>query len=462
MPLIKIISHYLENKHLMVRYSAIVLLLALFGISYAQQPIVVDQVVAVVGNSTILLSDIEGQYLQMLAQKKRLDANIKCTIFENLLQQKLLVNQSKVDSVEISESRVESQLEARLKYFVDQIGSKENLEKYFNKPIYEIRNDLRSAIREQMITEKMQGTITDGITITPTEVKEFYASLVEDSIPMINAQVEYNQILRYPAYREETIYELKKKLLDIRKQIIDGRSFSALARLYSVDGSATEGGEIGFKSRGELDPAYANAAFALKENAVSSIVESQFGYHLIQLIARQGDKVNTRHILLKPKAREKEMSVAIGVLDSIVSAIHKDTLSFEFAAMLYSEDKNSSVNGGLVINPYNSSSKFELDQLNTKDYYFVRNMKPGDISQPFESEDENFKQAFKVIKLKSFSLSHKANLKEDYQILQEMALVEKKKKVIADWINDKIKTTYIKIDPEFYSCNLTNKGWLKK
>ena len=435
--------------------------LVLFSIEInAQEKVLVDKIIAIVGSSVILQSDVENQYLQAISQKTRVE---KCDIFENLLIQKLMVNQAKVDSVLITDAQVEMQLESRLKYFIDQAGSKEKLEAYFNKSMFQIKEDMRLAMREQLITQKMQGEITSDIKITPTEVTNYYKNLSEDSISLVNAQVEYKQICIYPTYTDKSIFEIKQKLLGLRKRVLDGEKFSTLALLYSEDAaSARTGGEIGFMNKGGLDPAYAKAAWNLKENAVSNIVESEFGYHIIQLIAKDGDKANTRHILLKPKANDTEIKNTLIRLDSILTAIKKDSLKFERAVGLFSEDKNSRFNEGNVVNGQTNSTKFELDQLSQEDYYVIKKMNVGDISEPFPSKDDTKKDVFKIIKLISRSNPHKANLKNDYQFIQEQATENKKQKVIANWIIEKQKTTFIKIDDSYKDCPFKYNIWIKE
>lgn len=426
----------------------------------AQNNMVVDRIVAVVGGYEILQSDIENQYLQLKAEKQILE---KCEILENLLIQKLVINQAAIDSVEVNDVTVDLQLENRLKYFIKQIGSKEKLEEYFNKSFFQIKEDMREPLREQLIVQKMQDQITGNVKTTPSEVAEYFNSLNKDSIPLVNAQVEYLEIAKYPPYTEQSIYDVKQELLSLRKRILDGEKFSTLAYLYSDDpSSARNGGEIGFMSKGELDPEYAKVAFSLKINSVSNIVETPFGYHIIQLIAKSDDRVNTRHILKKPKTTENELKNVITKLDSLRKLINLDSIPFEQAALLVSENKNSRLSGGKVINPINSSTKFELDQLSQEDYYILKKLNIGEISEPFLSKDENNKDIYKIVKLVSRSSPHSANLKDDYQLLQEMATINQKKKIFQNWITEKQKETYIRIDNSYKSCNFKSNGWIKQ
>ncbi len=418
----------------------------------ASQPLMIERVVGIVGDYTILQSDIETQFLQYRGQGIHM-SDFRCEIFRDMIDQKLFLNQSKIDSIEVSESNVELELNRRMQYFISQIGSQEELEEYFNKPVIQIKEDFRDDIRNMLVTQTMQRNITENIKITPSEVKKYYNSIPTDSIPFIDAQVEYQQIVRYPPLSEDAVFEVKEKLLDLRKRILEGDSFETLAILYSEDPSAAEGGEIGFMAKGELDSEYAKAAFSLKEGGISKIVESEFGYHLIQLIKRRDETVNTRHILMKPRIAPESRKAAINKLDSLLLQIRKDTITFQQAALFFSEDKNTAVNQGLVVNPGTNSTQFQLTSLRTKDYLVARELKVGDISEPFEAIDENHKVIYKVIRLKSRTDPHKANLDQDYMLIQNMALAEKNEKVITDWLKEKKLETYIHIDKAFANCD---------
>lgn len=419
---------------------------------------VIDQVVAIVGNKIIKKSDIENQYLQIKAEGNEIE---KCHILEVMLRMKLMVNQAAIDSIEITESQVESEMNQRLNMMVSQFGEDE-LVKHYGKTVLEMKEDMRSEIRDNMISQRMEEEIAGSITITPSEVKSFYNKQNKDSLPLINSQIELYQIGVYPPYTEKAVFDLKERMLDLRRQIIEGKSFSALAVMYSEDGSAMSGGELGFTQKGSWDPEFAKAAFALKERGeVSKIVESQFGYHLIQLIEKKGDMVNARHILMKPKADPESILKARARLDSIVSLIKKDSITFEKAALYFSEDKSTRFNSGLVMNPQTGEPKFEMDQLNPIDYRVVKDLKLGDISEPYESVDDKGKRIYKVIMIKSRSNPHRANLKDDFDLLKNMALANKRNNIINDWINEKIQSTYIHIDNSYKNCNFSRKEWIK-
>jgi peptidyl-prolyl cis-trans isomerase SurA len=447
------------NKNLVRKTSITFSLVFALVTSLLAQPKMIDQVVGIVGDYTILQSDIENQYLQYLAQGARVP-ELRCIILKDFLEQKLMLNQAKIDSIEISESSVESQLDSRMQYFINQIGSQEELEEYFNKSILEIKEDFREVLHDQMITQRMQGEITGDVKITPSEVKKYYNETPKDSLPYIDAQVELQQIVVYPPLGEQAVFDVKERLLDLRKRIMEGESFETLAILYSEGPSASNGGEIGYMSKGELDSEYAKAAFSLKKGGVSKIVESEFGFHIIQLIDRRDDRVNTRHILMKPRISIDARKTAIGRLDSIVDLIRSDSISFEKAARFYSEDKNTAINKGVLVNPATNSSMFDLKELETQDYTITRDLKIGEISDPYESVDENGKTLYKIIKVKSRTNPHRANLEQDYLLIQNMALAIKKQRVIEDWIKEKQSDTYIRIDDSFMDCSFIKDGWL--
>jgi peptidyl-prolyl cis-trans isomerase SurA len=425
------------------------------------QSFMLDRVVAVVGDFVILQSDVESMYLQNRAQGVSLPGDEKCVILENFLSEKLLLNQAKIDSIEVSESSVEMELDNRLNYFTSMIGSPEALEEYFGKTILEIKEDMRASVRDASITRQMQSNITGDVTVTPSEIRDFYNSLSRDSIPYIDSKVELSQITMYPPVDEAAIFEVKQTLLNLRRRILNGEKFTTLAVLYSEGPSASKGGEIGFMGKGELDPEYAKAAFSLQEGGISTIVESSFGFHIIQLIERRDDRVNTRHILMKPKTNPEAIRATTRKLDSIANLIRTDSLEFDLAARIYSKDEKTAVNGGVMVNPATNTTAFTMDDLQPAEFIAVRDLKVGEITDPFKSEDENGKEVYKIILLRSRSSPHRANLKDDYMVLKEMALNKKKQEVFQEWIDEKIGETYVHVDNSFAGCQFSRKGWLQ-
>jgi peptidyl-prolyl cis-trans isomerase SurA len=427
------------------------------------QSFVVDQVIGIVGNKSIKQSDVEEEYSQMIKNGTTPDPSLKCDIFGSLVKSKMLLNQAMLDSLQVSEPQIESEITQRINNFVLQIGSAEKLEKYFDKSMQEIKDDLRKNYRDMQLVNKMQGTIVGDIEITPTEVKSFYNKLSKDSIPRINAQIQIAQIAAYPPYSDQAILDVKDKLLDFRKRILAGEKFEVLARLYSEDpGSSSKGGEYGFMAKGDLDPEFAKAAFALNSpGEISRIVESSMGFHIIQYLDKRSDRMSFRHILLKPKIAI-DISVKVkNTLDSIADLIRKDSISFEDAVKIYSMDNDTRFNGGIVVNPSNGGTQFELDQFTPADYYVIKKLKVGQISEAYESRDSKGKIIYKIVTVKSQTPAHIANLTEDYNLLQGMAINFKKKSVLDDWFIEKRKSIFIHIDKSYMNCPFTSEKWFK-
>jgi peptidyl-prolyl cis-trans isomerase SurA len=347
---------------------------------------------------------------------------------------------------------------------IREAGSEKALEEYFKKSMLEIRRDIRKVMIEQQTVREVQSNIAEGITITPNELKRYFSGLAKDSLPVIPAKVQISIIQLDPPENEENKAEARQKLLDYRSQILAGKSFSVLAILYSEDPStAKNGGELGYLTRGELEKEYADAAFSLTKNTVSKIVETRYGFHIIQMIDRKGDLINTRHILIKAKVKPGQAARAITKLDSIARLIRKDSLKFEDAAIRYSTHKDSRINGGKFVstNPSERVTWFTLEELNNEMYVQVRGLKPGEISEPFRTADDDGNTVFRIVKLDNEIPAHRANLKDDYQIISDAALMNKRQKTYNEWIKKKTESTYIKISDEFKSCEFLKEGWLK-
>lgn len=440
----------------MIKTKITILLFSILSINSFSQSYIADKIVAVVGQSTILFSEVEEQYQQFRAQGQTVE---KCQLFEDLLAQKLLVTQAAVDSIEITEAEVEMELEQRITYFINQIGTEEKLIDYFGKSILEIKEDMRDAVREQSLTRKMQSEIVKDISITPAEVKSFYKSLPSDSIPFIDSEIQLNQIVIYPRSNEGSVLEVREKLLKLRERVLNGESFNTMAVLYSEGPSAPRGGDIGWAGRNDLDPAYSKAAFALKKGQVSKIVESSFGFHLIQLIDKTDDRIHTRHILMKPKVSIEAKQLAKGRLDTIARNIRLDSITFERAALYYSMDEDTRLNGGIRVNPATLDTRFKVDEFSTSEYYIIRRLNVGEISAPFESTDDKGKTIYKIVQVKSKTEPHKANLKDDFNLLKNAALQDKQSKILDAWITEKTKDNYIRIEPPFNNCEFRNSSW---
>lgn len=422
-----------------------------------------DGIVAIVGDNIILKSEIENQYYQLKSQYKTYnDPNIKCTILEDLLFQKLLLNRAQLDSVEVSEAEVLSNIDRRITYFISQVGSQQKLEDYFGKTILEIKADFKEQLRDQMMTEKMQNKITGEIKVSPQDVKTFFDNLPEDSLPTYPIQYVLQQIVINPLASEEEIWRIRKQLNEFRNRVEKGESFATLAILYSEDpGSAKKGGDLGYLGRGDLVPEFAAAAFNLKKAGdISRIIKTSFGFHIIQLIDRQGEKVNVRHILLIPKMDNKSLLKAKSKLDSIRNLIHIDTLSFTAAADKFSDDEQTKNNGGTMINPKTGQTRFPLDLLDKTTKDILSRLPVNEISAPFLVTTLQGKQVFKIVKITQKIPAHTANLKNDYQDIQSMCLAAKKQEKINDWIKSEILKTYIHIDDSFGKCPF-NYHWIK-
>lgn len=422
----------------------------------------IDKVIAVVGGDMVLSSDIEQEVMRLKMQGGLPDGDVKCQILEQILIQKLLLHQSRIDSISPNEGSIESEIERRLRYFVNQIGSEKALENYFHKPLYEIKADLRETIHEQQLTQQMRQKVVEKITVTPSEVKSFFKSIPTDSLPIIPQQYELQQIAIYPPSTTIAKFNVKERLLELRSRILKGERFSSLAMAYSEDlGSAKKGGELGFRTRDELVKSFSEVAFNLADGQVSQIVETEYGFHIIQMIEKRNNQVNVRHILLKPQFSSSMLVEAQHKLDSIADLIRKDSLTFEKACAYHSEDKKSRMNYGIIVNSENNTKYFEKEQLQPSDFYVIKSLKIGEFSAPFESRDENANVIFKIVKVKNIIASHKANLIDDYNIIQQMTKQSREQDVFMMWVKEKQRVTYIKIDPEFVSCKFTSEGWVK-
>ncbi|HKL34500.1 MAG TPA: peptidylprolyl isomerase, partial [Tangfeifania sp.] len=418
--------------------SLLLLSLLIAGTTLAQDK-VVDQIVAIVGGNIVLKSDIEKMYIDQQAQGITSDGDMKCEILENFLVDKLLIAEAEMDTlILVTPSQVNQQMDGQMQMYIAHFGSEQAVENYFKKPIATIKADWQEMIRNQLLSSQMQQKIVQDVTATPSEVRNFYRTLPEEEIPVIPTQYEYAQITMRPEISLEEENRVKAELRELKKRIEEGSSFAAMAVLYSEGPSANNGGEIGYNGRAELDPEYASAAFNLKDGQVSNVVESEYGYHIIQLIDRQGAKVNTRHILMKPKVNAEAKEQTLSRLDSLANMIRKEEIPFEEAARLFSTDKNTRNNGGVAINPNTMSSKFTLEELRGDISKILTELKISEISDPFETIDPESRQTvFKIVKLLDKTEGHTADLQNDYQRISDLFLAQKKEKTLKKWIADK-------------------------
>lgn len=440
------------------------LLMSFMVLSSVAQDKVIDQIVAVVGGNIILKSDIENMNITQQAQGITSDGDMKCEILEQFLINKLLVAEAELDTlITVTPNQVNQQMDAQMQMYLQHFGTESAVEAYFNKPIALIKSDMQEAIREQLLSQQMRSKIVENVTVTPSEVRYYFRNLSKDQIPTIPTQYEYSQITIQPQIDLDEENRVKAKLREIKKRIENGSSFAAMAVIYSEDpGSAKDGGQLPYMGRAQLDPAYAAVAFNLKGDRVSNVVESAFGYHIIQLIDKKGGKVKTRHILMKPKVSIEAKEEAYNRLDSLATIIRKGEIKFDQAAMMFSFDKNTRNNGGSSINTNTLSSKFSVEELDGDVSKVLTKMNINEISDPFETiNPENQQTIYKVVKLTNKIEAHKADLQNDYQILADLYLNKKKEDVLQKWIADQQSQTYIRIDKTYANCNFEFDNWIK-
>ena len=419
----------------------------------------IDKIQAKIGSEILLISDIENQYNQVLSQGVVNTENLRCNIIDELLLQNFLVHHAKIDStIEIVQDDIDAEINNRISFFEKQLGSLEKVESYFNRSISSMEDELMLIVKDQFYSQKKQSKIINDVKITPNEVKDFYNKLINDDIPTVPTKVELSQLVILPRISNEKEQIIKDKLNSFRKRIYDGEDFKVLATLYSDDpGSASSGGELGFMSRGDLVPEFERAAFKLKKDEISEVVQSKFGFHIIQMIERRGEQINVRHILLKPKFSSSSLKSASDKITSIKLEIDSNLLSFEEAIIEYSDD-DSKNNGGLIINPQNGTTQFTYEELDPSIRYMVEKMSEGDISKPSLTKSQDGTQAaYRLLKIKSKKLEHKANVIDDFDLLKEYALANKKQTVLDNWVTDNLDATFISLSPELSKCPCYNK-----
>ncbi len=443
-------------------------ILAIFsGISaYAQTYSggLVDKTIAVVGNEAIMLSQLENEVQMMLAQGVISKQNVRCEILENLLTQKLMLIQARVDSLKVAEDNVELELQDRVNNAIATLGGEKEVEEYFGKPVHKLKADWRDVLKESTLTQQMQQKIVgDAGTLTPSQVERFYRRVDKDSLPIVSTQYKISQIVLYPSKKEANL-AARERLLEFRDRILNGERFSTLARIYSQDpGSAQRGGELRMAPKSLYWPAFSDAAMSLKPGQISQVVETPDGFHIIQMIERNGDMFNARHILIKPEFPATEREKAFKTLDSLKTLILADSLTFERAAFAYSYELKSAMNKGVMIDENTGASFFEKDQLKPADYNAIKNLKPGEISQPIESLDNEGRGnlIYKILRLESILDSHVANINDDFMVIQEVANQDNAQKAIDKFIEEKQAENFIFVDDLFKGCKFKKKGWIK-
>ncbi len=427
---------------------------------------VVDKSVATVGGELITLSDIEQEVQMMTARGMASDRNIRCELLENMMKTKLFLMQARIDSLTLNQEMVEAQLSQQMDQVRTALGGDEGVENYFHKPVYKLRQEWRKQIEETTLTQQEQQEIAKNIPeITPYDIRQYLDTSSVDRLPIVPIKYKMSQICIYPD-REAAALAVKERLLSIRERILNGEKFATLARLYSEDpGSARKGGELGMASKSIFWPAFSDAAMSLKKGAISQIVETPDGFHLIEVLEKKGDMFNARHILIRPSYTSEDRSKAFKTLDSLKTAIADSLISFEMAARFYSQDKATRTNGGQMADPGTGSAYFEIDQMKPQDYAAIRNLQPGEISEPFESldnEGRNGNPVYKIVRLDSIVPAHTASFEHDYTELLAEVRAEKQHEAIEKFIKETIKVTYIKIDPLFKDCEFQTSGWESK
>ena len=442
---------------------------AVFAIEVSAQKYpdgIIDKTVAVVGNEMIMISQLEEEVQMMRAYGMMSDKTGRCEILEQMMASKLFLMQARLDSLAVNNDMVEGELRNRIDNVRTQLGGDDEVEKYFGKPLYKLRQEWREAITDQTLTQQMQQEISSKIPeLTPYDVQQYVDATDKEDLPLVPVKYQLSQICIYPD-REAANLAVKERLLAIRERIINGEKFSTLARIYSQDpGSARKGGELGMASKSIFWPAFSDAAMALKPGVVSQIVETPDGFHIIEVLEKKGDMFNARHILLKPEYTTEDRENGFRVLDSLKTELGNKALTFELAARFYSEDPATRTNGGQMADPMTGSSYFEIDQLKPQDYAAIKNLKEGELSEPFESLDNEGRSGntvYKMLRVDKIIPAHTATFNNDYNMLLEQAKQKKSMEAIDKFIDSKIKETYIVIDPIFKDCNFEREEWLTK
>lgn len=429
---------------------------------------IIDEVIWVVGDEPILKSDVEAMRLQSEAQGVKWEGNPDCVIPEQMAVQKLFLHQAAIDSIDVPETEITQGIEDQINHWVQLIGSQEKLEEYRKQTIQQMREDMHDEFKNSKLVQKMREKLVEDITVTPAEVRNYFKNISQDSIPFVPTEVEVEILTQHPRIPIEEINRVKDELREYTDRVTKGETtFATLARMYSDDPeSARQGGELGYTTRGILDPAFASVAFNLTDpKKISKIVESEFGFHIIQLIDKRGDKVNVRHILRKPKASYEVIDQTLSRLDSIANDIRAGKFTFEEGASIISDDKDTRNNRGLMSNlimeTRTRTSKFQMKDLPTEIARVVDTLKVDQISEPFKMIDNKGKTTCAIVKLKSRVEGHKATITEDFQVMREVVLNQRRQEALHDWVVDKIKHTYVRMNDRYKDCKFEYQGWVK-
>lgn len=431
----------------------IIILFTFFNSSFAQEKLI-DRVIATVGSSFILQSDLELEYTQYLAQGNQPNDKVKCYILQQLMTQKLLAQQAVVDSIEVSESEVDDQLNFRIRTMIQRAGGKERLEEFLNRSILQHKEEMRPAVAEQLKGNKMQGQLVSKVNVTPQEVKKYFENLDKDSLPYFNTEIEYSQLVINPLLTKDEKDQFRNKAEGYRQQVLNGSDFGTIARLYSEDGSAPYGGELGYSTRDSWVKEFSAQAFRLKNGEISPVFETQYGFHFLQVLDRRGEEVNVRHVLVKKTPTNSSLNRAQAKVDSVTTLVLNKKMDFNTAASIYSDDKETKYNGGVVSNQEDRSTLIPMDQLDDVSVFnAIDPLKVGEISKPVLYTDKRTGEStYRVYYLRSRIPPHKANLDQDFSKIKEAARQDKINRTLSEWFESRRETTFIDIIPEFQSC----------
>lgn len=450
-----------------IKYRIITLLLMILPFTNFSQSGIIDKIIGQVGEEIIMLSDIQKSKLQLIQEGEEVDDKMDAAILEELLYQKLLINQAKIDSIEVTTDRVNADMEQRIRYFESQIGGRDELEKFYGKSIAQIKAEFFNTIKERMLAEQMEAKITENLVITPNDISIFFNSLPKDSIPYINSKITVAQIVLFPEITEDDKIRALKKLESIRQDVIDEKmGFGTAALRYSEDpGSRIQEGDLGWQTKGTMVPEFEAAAFDLDKNGISPVFETQFGFHFLQLLERKGDNYHVRHILLSTKATENSIDVSASKLEKIYQDVIKKNMTFEESASKFSMDEASKNNGGKIVNPYTNSFQWDINNVNEIDpqlYRIINGLSAGRVSglSLYENQREQ-KVGVRIVKLIEKTAPHIANLNDDYQLIQNACSEQKKQEIINRWIKSKIKSSYIRLDEKYLNSQFKY-NWNKK
>ena len=444
----------LKKAHLF--YTSLFAVLSVFA---SAQPQIVDGVTAIVGGDVILKSDIEEQYDVFNRQNFGKPVTY-CEVFEELLFQKLLIHHAAIDSISVGEEEVESNMDRRIEQLIMQMGDQKKLEDFYEKSVVEIKEDMRTLIKEQLTAQRMQMTVVEGIEVTPSEVREYYENLPKDSVPLISAEVELSQIVKFPELSDEAEQEVITKLNELKDRIENGTSFSSMAILYSEDpGSNKKGGEYKGIQRGVFVKEFEAVAFNLRKGEISDPFKTEFGYHIVQLLEKRGEELDLRHILIKPKLTQENLQEAKNFLDSVSVAIANGEMTFEEASRRFSDDEQTRFNGGQMSNFQSGNNKFEVSQLDRGLFGLINSIEEGAITVASFYRTEDQREAFRIVRLDAKYEPHRANLDLDFTRIKGFALQQKQAKIVEDWKNEKLADTFVKINAGYYDCADALNSW---